>query len=187
MGSGRQLTRPRTALFAGIAAVLTLGIAASGALGAPPSKTINVAIVDNPQMKDIAKLTPSLFTAKSNIKVRYTLLDEGKLREVTTRDVAAGGRQFDVVMIGPYEAPQFGNSGFLTDLTPYAKADKSYRLGDLLPPVRKALSANGKLYASPFYGESSFLMFRKDLLAKAGLTLPASPTTRCRRTCSARW
>jgi sorbitol/mannitol transport system substrate-binding protein len=176
MGSGRQLTRPRTALFAGIAAVLTLGIAASGALGAPPSKTINVAIVDNPQMKDIAKLTPSLFTSKSNIKVRYTLLDEGKLREVTTRDVAAGGRQFDVVMIGPYEAPQFGNSGFLTDLTPYAKADKSYRLGDLLPPVRKALSANGKLYASPFYGESSFLMFRKDLLAKAGLTMPASPT-----------
>jgi sorbitol/mannitol transport system substrate-binding protein len=176
MGSGRQLTRPRTALLAGIAAVLTLGIAASGALGAPPSKTINVAIVDNPQMKDIAKLTPSLFTAKSNIKVRYTLLDEGKLREVTTRDVAAGGRQFDVVMIGPYEAPQFGNSGFLTDLTPYAKADKSYRLGDLLPPVRKALSANGKLYASPFYGESSFLMFRKDLLAKAGLTMPASPT-----------
>ena len=176
MGSGRQLTRPRTALFAGIAAVLTLGIAASGALGAPPSKTINVAIVDNPQMKDIAKLTPSLFTAKSNIKVRYTLLDEGKLREVTTRDVAAGGRQFDVVMIGPYEAPQFGNSGFLTDLTPYAKADKSYRLGDLLPPVRKALSANGKLYASPFYGESSFLMFRKDLLAKSGLTMPASPT-----------
>jgi sorbitol/mannitol transport system substrate-binding protein len=176
MGSGRQLTRPRTALLAGIAAVLTLGIAASGALGAPPSKTINVAIVDNPQMKDIAKLTPSLFTSKSNIKVRYTLLDEGKLREVTTRDVAAGGRQFDVVMIGPYEAPQFGNSGFLTDLTPYAKADKSYRLGDLLPPVRKALSANGKLYASPFYGESSFLMFRKDLLAKAGLTMPASPT-----------
>ena len=176
MGSGRQLTRPRTALFAGIAAVLTLGIAASGALGAPPSKTINVAIVDNPQMKDIAKLTPSLFTSKSNIKVRYTLLDEGKLREVTTRDVAAGGRQFDVVMIGPYEAPQFGNSGFLTDLTPYAKADKAYRLGDLLPPVRKALSANGKLYASPFYGESSFLMFRKDLLAKAGLTMPASPT-----------
>ena len=54
------------------------------------SGSINVAIVDNPQMKDIAKLTPSLFTKKSGIKVNYTILDEGTLREVTTRDVAAG-------------------------------------------------------------------------------------------------
>jgi hypothetical protein len=40
---------------------------------------------------------------------RYTILDECTLREVTTRNVAPGGRQLDVVMIGPYEAPQFGS------------------------------------------------------------------------------
>src|SRR3954466_8720694 len=62
--------------------------------------TINVAIVDNPQMKDIAALTPSLFTAKTGIKVKYTVLDEGTLREVTTRDVAAGGRGVDVGVVG---------------------------------------------------------------------------------------
>ena len=59
-------------------------------------------------MKDIAALTPKLFTAKSGIKVNYTVLDEGTLRQVTTRDVAAGGRQFDVAMIGMYEAPGSG-------------------------------------------------------------------------------
>jgi sorbitol/mannitol transport system substrate-binding protein len=176
MRSGRQSARPRAALLAALAVVIALGVAASGALGAAPSKTINVAIVDNPQMKDIAKLTPSLFTKQTNIKVNYTLLDEGKLREVTTRDVAAGGKQFDVVMIGTYETPQFGASGLLTDLNSYAKADKAYRLNDLLPTVRNALSANGKLYASPFYAESSFLMYRKDLLKKAGVTMPAAPT-----------
>jgi sorbitol/mannitol transport system substrate-binding protein len=162
-------------LLVGLAAVLGLAIAASGALGAS-SKTINVAMVDNPWMKDIAKLTPSLFTAKTGIKVNYTLLDETKLREVTTRDVAAGGKQFDVVNIGVYEAPQFGASGLLTNLTPYARADKSYRLNDLLPPVRNGLSVGGKLYASPFYGESSFLMYRKDLLSQAGVTMPPAPT-----------
>jgi sorbitol/mannitol transport system substrate-binding protein len=176
MRSGRQLTRPRAALLAGLAAVLGLAIVASGALAAEPSKTLNVAIVDNPQMKDIAKLTPSLFTKDTNIKVKYTLLDEGKLREITTRDVAAGGRQFDVVMIGMYEAPQFGASGLLTDLNSYAKADRAYRYGDLLPSVRNGLSADGKLYASPFYAESSFLMYRKDLLRKAGVTMPQAPT-----------
>jgi sorbitol/mannitol transport system substrate-binding protein len=144
--------------------------------GGSKGGTINVAIVDNPQMKDIASLTPSLFTAKTGIKVKYTVLDEGTLREVTTRDVAAGGKQFDVTMIGMYEAPQFGKSGNLVDLTPQAKADAAYDYNDLIPAVRNGLSADGKLYASPFYGESSFLMYRKDILKKAGVTMPAHPT-----------
>jgi sorbitol/mannitol transport system substrate-binding protein len=146
--------------------------------GSPATKggSINVAIVDNPQMKDIAALTPSLFTAKTNIKVNYTVLDEGTLRQVTTRDVAAGGRQFDVAMIGPYEAPQFGAAGNLVDLTPMAKADAAYNLDDLIPSVRNALSADGKMYAAPFYAESSFLMYRKDVLRKAGVTMPDRPT-----------
>ena len=138
--------------------------------------TINVAIVDNPQMKDIAKLTPCLFTAKSDIKVNYTVLDEGTLRQVTTRDVAAGGKQFDVTMIGMYEAPQFGQNGSLVDLTPLAGKDPAYQLDDIIPSVRKGLSVDDKLYAAPFYGESSFVMYRKDLLKKAGVEMPAQPT-----------
>jgi sorbitol/mannitol transport system substrate-binding protein len=132
--------------------------------------------VDNPQMKDIAKLTPELFTAKTGIKVNYTILDEGTLRQVTTRDVAAGGRQFDVAMIGPYEAPQFGQSGNLVDLTQDAKGDAAYKFDDIIPAVRNALSADGKMYAAPFYGESSFLMYRKDVLDKAGIKMPDHPT-----------
>ena len=146
--------------------------------GSPASKSgsINVAIVDNPQMKDIASLTPSLFTAETGIKVNYTVLDEGTLREVTTRDVAAGGKQFDVAMIGMYEAPQFGQNGSLVDLTPLASADSAYKLDDVIPSVRNGLSVDGKLYAAPFYAESSFLMYRKDVLKKAGVTMPAQPT-----------
>jgi sorbitol/mannitol transport system substrate-binding protein len=148
----------------------------SPATGTAKGGSINVAIVDNPQMKDIAKLTPSLFTSKTGIKVNYTVLDEGTLRQVTTRDVAAGGRQFDVAMIGPFEAPQFGQSGNLVDLTPEATSDSAYQLGDIIPAVKNALSADGKMYAAPFYGESSFLMYRKDVLQKAGITMPAHPT-----------
>ena len=56
----------------------------------------------------------------------------------------------------------------MQNLTPMAKADAAYKFNDVLPAVRNGLSANGKLYASPFYAESSFLMYRKDVLAKAG-------------------
>jgi sorbitol/mannitol transport system substrate-binding protein len=161
---------------------LTLAVAALAAIVAATAsakstaKTISVAIVANPQMQDIASLTPSLFTANTGINVKYTILDEGKLREVTTRDVGSGGKAFDAVMIGPYEAPQFGVAGLLNDLTPMARSDKTYNYNDLIPAVRNALSANGHMYASPFYGESSFLMYRKDVLAKAGVTMPLHPT-----------
>lgn len=137
---------------------------------------INVAIVGNPQMEDIAALTPELFTAETGVKVNFSVLEEGTLREVTTRDVAAGGEQFDVVMIGMYEAPQFGANGWITDLTPYATADAGYAIDDLIPSVRGGLSADDKLYASPFYAESSFLMYRKDILDAAGITMPDAPT-----------
>ncbi|MGH2934672.1 MAG: extracellular solute-binding protein [Gaiellaceae bacterium] len=165
-----------------LAVALTVAVAvAAAALAATASarstgKTISVAIVANPQMQDIATLTPSLFTAKTGIKVKYTILDEGKLREVTTRDVGSGGKAFDAVMIGPYEAPQFGTAGLLHDLTPMAKADRTYNYNDLIPAVRNALSAKGHMYASPFYGESSFLMYRKDVLAKAGVKMPLHPS-----------
>ena len=140
--------------------------------------SINVAIVDNPQMQDLAHLTPSLFSDRTHIKVNYTILDHGTLREVTTSDVSAANRQFDVVMIGPYEAPQFGKEGHITDLTRMASSDRTFKLDDIIPSVRSALSHEGKLYASPFYGESSFLMYRKDVLEDAGIEMPANPTWR---------
>jgi sorbitol/mannitol transport system substrate-binding protein len=173
----RSVRRRRTLVIALTAAVaLIAATLAATASGKGTAKTISVAVVANPQMQDIASLTPSLFTAKTGIKVKYTILDEGKLREVTTRDVGSGGKAFDAVMIGPYEAPQFGVAGLLQDLTPSAKADHTYNYGDLIPAVRNALSAKGHLYASPFYGESSFLMYRKDVLSKAGLKIPLHPT-----------
>ena len=138
--------------------------------------SINVAIVGNPQMEDIASLTPELFTEQTGINVEYTVLEERTLREIVTRDVGAGGQQFDVVMIGMFEAPQFGRNGWLVDLTQYAAGDADYNVDDLIPAVRDGLSVDGGLYAAPFYAESSFLMYRKDVLDAAGVTMPDAPT-----------
>jgi sorbitol/mannitol transport system substrate-binding protein len=159
-----------------LAGTLIAALASSASSRPAQGKTIRVAIVGNPQMEDIAKLTPTLFTKRTGVKVRYSILEEGKLREIVTRDVGSGGRQFDVVMIGPYEAPQFGASGLLKNLTPFARRDASYRFNDVIPAVRNALSANGKMFASPFYAESSFVMYRKDVMKAKGVTIPAKPT-----------
>ena len=96
---GKLTRRLPVCCLAILAVVMTAcGGSTSGSSGG--SKTLNVAIVDNPQMKDIASLTPSLFTAKTGIKVHYTVLDETTLRQVTTRDVAAGGGKLELVVLG---------------------------------------------------------------------------------------
>ncbi len=146
------------------------------ARGLPSGGSINVAIVDTPNTEDLARLTPSLFTAKSHITVNYTILDEDTLRDVVANDMSTRGRQFDVVMIGPYEAPQYGKEASITDLTAPASSDRDYQLDDIIPSIRRALSYKNQLYASPFYGESSFLMYRKDVLRAAGIRMPAHPT-----------
>jgi sorbitol/mannitol transport system substrate-binding protein len=159
-----------------VAGVVLAGCGDDDDDGGAEGGSIKVAIVDNPQMQDLTKLTPSLFTDETGIEVDYSVLEEGTLREVTTRDVAAGAGQFDVIMLGPYEAPQFGSDGTLTDLTSFASDDEAYNVDDIIPAVRTALTADGKLYAAPFYGESSFLMYRKDVLKDEGVTMPAKPT-----------
>ncbi|MEO1064954.1 MAG: sugar ABC transporter substrate-binding protein [Actinomycetota bacterium] len=144
--------------------------------GGGGDRSINVAIVGNPQMEDIATLTPELFTAETGIEVNYTILEEQTLREIVTRDVGAGGEQFDVVMIGMFEAPQFGANGWLYDLNEFAADTPDWDVDDIIPAVRGGLSFDGGLYAAPFYAESSFVMYRQDVLDAAGVTMPDAPT-----------
>jgi sorbitol/mannitol transport system substrate-binding protein len=137
---------------------------------------VTVGIVANPQMRDIQELTDAFHRDHPDIRVRYVTLPENEARARITQDVATKAGQFDVVMIGTYEAPIWGRNGWLTDLMKYARNDREYDVNDLIPAVRKGLSVDDKLYAVPFYGESSFLMYRKDLFQQAGLKMPAHPT-----------
>ena len=139
-------------------------------------RSITVALVGNDNIEKMAELAPANFTAETGIEVNFTVLDEQTLREITTRDVGAGGEQFDVVQIGMYETPQFGANGWLVGLNDLAAASDTYDIDDLIPAVRNGLSVDGELYASPFYAESSFVMYRADVMEENGITMPDAPT-----------
>jgi sorbitol/mannitol transport system substrate-binding protein len=168
-----------------VALVLLIAVAASACTGAGGGgggteggqTTITVATVANPQMQDIEKLTPRFFERDHpNVKVNFVILPENELRDRVTQDIATQGGQYDVVTIGTFEAPQWAKNKWIENLGPYTQKDSSYDAGDLIPAVAKALSHENNLYAVPFYGESSFLMYRKDLFDQAGLRMPAQPT-----------
>jgi sorbitol/mannitol transport system substrate-binding protein len=180
---GRSASRSRSryligASVAAAAVVLSAcGGSSAGGQSASANQTITVAVVNNPQMSDIQKLTPDGFEkSHPNIHVKYVTLDENTLRDQVTKDVAAGGGQFDVVMIGPYEVPTWAQNKWIVDLSSKADKDTAYDVNDLIKPIRDSLSVKGKLYAVPFYGESSFLMYRKDLVQAKGITMPTKPT-----------
>ena len=131
-----------------------------------------VATVNNGHMIEMEKLSKNFEAANPGIKVKFVTLEEGVLRQRVTTDIATKGGQFDVMTIGMYETPIWGKKGWLQEL----KTDAAYDANDLLPAMRNGLSVGDKLFAAPFYGESSMLMYRKDLADKAGIKVSDHPT-----------
>jgi sorbitol/mannitol transport system substrate-binding protein len=177
--------RPRAiAAVAAVAALVTVAACSSSGSNSSASSnsdtgTITVAVVSNPLITgQMIPLTTSNFEKQyPGIKVKYATYTEGDLRAAIEKDVSTHSNSFNVIMIGPYEAPLFAKDGWLDNLTTqYISKDASYDASDLLPPIAKSLSYKGDLYAVPFYGESSMLYYRKDLFKAAGVTMPAHPT-----------
>jgi sorbitol/mannitol transport system substrate-binding protein len=167
-----------------VTALAALAACSSGGSGGSSgsnsnSGTITVAVVSNPLITgQMIPLTASTFEKQNpGIKVKFATYTEGDLRAAIEKNVSTHSNAFNVIMIGPYEAPLFAKNGWLTDLSKqYIASDPGYDAGDLLPPIAKALSYKGDLYAAPFYGESSMMFYNKTLFQQAGLTMPANPT-----------
>ncbi|MCW8197582.1 sugar ABC transporter substrate-binding protein [Verminephrobacter aporrectodeae subsp. tuberculatae] len=140
--------------------------------GASAQTELVIATVNNGHMIEMQKLSRHFEQTHPDIKLKWVTLEEGVLRQRVTTDIATRGGQFDIMTIGMYEAPIWGRKGWLQEL----KTDAAYDVDDLLPAIRNGLSIDGKLYAAPFYGESSMLMYRKDLLDKLGAQMPERPT-----------
>ena len=148
----------------------------AGGGGGGSQTTITLGAVDNPSMADLKKLVPDFQSAHPNIKVNIVTLPEDQIRQQVTQDVATQSGRFDLFTIGTYEVPLWAKLGWLQNLSPYIAKDSSYAPDDLIPGIKTALTYKNDLYAVPFYGESSMLMYRKDLLAAKGVTMPDHPT-----------
>ncbi len=154
----------------GRAAVFTAALLGASALA--QAETLTIATVNNSDMIIMQKLSPKWEEATGN-KLNWVVLEENVLRQRVTTDIATNGAQFDVITIGSYEAPIWGKQEWLVSLDDLGD---DYDYADLIPSVKDGVSYDGKMYAAPFYAESSFTFYRKDLFEAAGLTMPERPT-----------
>jgi sorbitol/mannitol transport system substrate-binding protein len=144
--------------------------------GGSSGTTITVAIVSNSQMQDAISLSYLFEQEHPGVHPSFISLPENEARAKITADVSTQGGEFDVVMISNYETPMWSAYGWLANLQPYIDATPGYDANDFLPQLRAVLTHKGDLYSVPFYGESSFLMYRRDLMQQAGITMPDRPT-----------
>jgi sorbitol/mannitol transport system substrate-binding protein len=159
---------PKSAFFSGI--VFSISLAASVVEAQTP---ITIATVNNDDMIRMQALSANFTAANPDIELNWVTLEENVLRQRVTTDIATGSGQFDVVTIGTYEVPIWAERDWLV---PLRDMPDGYDVEDILPPIRAGLSIDDTLYAAPFYGESSFTMYRTDLFEKAGLQMPAAPS-----------
>jgi sorbitol/mannitol transport system substrate-binding protein len=184
VGTGEDCTvhrHVRPALAAATATALALGVGGCAGWGGGPTgggpDTINVLMVNNPQMVDLQQLTAEHFTAETGISVNYTVLPENDVRDKISQEFSSQAGQYDVATLSNFEIPIYARSEWIAPLDDYVAADPEFDQPDVLGPLTESLSGDdGKLYGEPFYGESSFLMYRKDVLEAAGITMPANPT-----------
>lgn len=170
-------TRRRSGGVAAAATVLlaATGCAGAGALGASDDQIV-IAIVSNPQMEDAISLADEFEAEHPDVDLKFVSLPENEARAKITASVATGGGEFDVVMVSNYETPQWAENGWLVNLQPLIDDTEGYDDEDFIPSIHESLSYEDDLYSVPFYGESSFLVYRQDLFEQAGLEMPAQPT-----------
>ncbi len=142
------------------------------ATAAAHAQSITIATVNNGDMIRMQGYTDK-FTEATGIDVEWVTLEENVLRQRVTTDITTKGGQFDIMTIGMYETPIWGANGWLV---PLDGMSAEYDVDDILPAMAGGLSHEGTLYAAPFYGESSMIMYRTDLMEKAGLEMPEAPT-----------
>ncbi|GAA3125524.1 sorbitol/mannitol transport system substrate-binding protein [Kribbella aluminosa] len=175
-----MLSRRKRIGVAGVAVLMTAvtGCAGwGGGVGGGGADSINVLMVNNPQMVDLQKLTADNFTKQTGIKVNFTVLPENDVRDKISQEFSSQAGQYDVASVSNFEIPIYARSKWIAPLSDYIAKDPSFDQSDILKPMTLSMTGtDGKIYGEPFYGESSFLMYRKDILAAKGITMPAKPT-----------
>jgi sorbitol/mannitol transport system substrate-binding protein len=164
-------------------ASVVLALAASGCAGwgggggGGGANSISVLMVNNPQMVDLQQLTADHFTAETGIEVNFTVLPENDVRDKISQEFSSQAGQYDVATVSNFEIPIYARSRWIAPLDQFIEGDPGFDQDDILEPMVTSLSGDdGKVYGEPFYGESSFLMYRKDVLDAEGISMPARPT-----------
>ena len=165
----------RTVLAAagGLVAAATVGCSANtGGGDSGGSTTVKVTMANHVWTENVKKAIPE-FEKASGLKIEITQLAEDQLSDQYNVKLNAGTSEIDVMMYRPLqEGRLFAQNKYFADLTSKAKADATWNLADYQAAPIAATTYQGKVVGVPIITEREVLYYRKDLLQKAGLSVP---------------
>ena len=171
-----------TSMCMGLVACSGSSSDSSGGSSSDGEITVSIAALNNPIISNLVELSQEYYEAEG-VKLDFAVLPENDLREKATLEASTGGTTYDIYFTGPYEANFWIQYGWAENLQPYIdnmtdEQKESLDLDDIFPAMLESVSdpETGDLYALPFFGEASFFMYNKELLANAGVEMPENPT-----------
>lgn len=156
-------------------AVATVGCSANtGGGDSGGSTTVKVTMANHVWTENVKKAIPD-FEKASGLKIEITQLAEDQLSDQYNVKLNAGTSEIDVMMYRPLqEGRLFAQNKYFADLTSKAKGDATWNLADFQAAPIAATTYQGKVVGVPIITEREVLYYRKDLLSKAGLTVPTT-------------
>jgi sorbitol/mannitol transport system substrate-binding protein len=135
----------KVAAVVGLSALLVSASACAGAGGAGGGggggdKTINVLMVNNPQMLALQKHAGE-FTKESGITVNFTVKPENEMRNQAAQEFTNQSGQVDVATLSTFEIPIYSKNNWLwplEDIQAY-KDDKEFNQADIFPAMTDSL------------------------------------------------
>ena len=120
-----------------LAAAIAVGMTTAASQVMAATK-VTIGTVNNGDMVRMQGLSDEFEKRYPHIDLDWVVLEENVLRQRLTTDIATDGGQFDVMTIGMYEAPIWGEKGWLTEMD---DLPSNYDLGDIFPSVIGGLSS----------------------------------------------
>lgn len=133
---------------------------------------LSVLMVGHPTTDAVRKALPE-FTAATGIDVDLEVVPEADSVPKMMLEFSAASGRYDVVEANSIHVRGFVGSQYVVPVDDLAaRYGKFYDKADFVPSYLNPNIVDGKLYGVPLFGESSFLMYRKDLFDQYGITVP---------------
>jgi multiple sugar transport system substrate-binding protein len=137
-------------------------------------KEINALLEGHPTSNAIQKMLPE-FEKETGIKVNLEIVPFNDLTSKALMNFSSKSGRYDIVMDDSIHGIGYIDAGFVEPIDTFTKdasLNSNYDAADFVPKYLKSMQSKDVLYGLPVYGESTFLMYRKDLFEQYKIEVP---------------
>jgi multiple sugar transport system substrate-binding protein len=135
---------------------------------------LSVLMEGHPTTDAIQKMLPD-FKAATGIDVALEVVPESDITAKMLLELSSKSGRYDVIQNNIIYVPGFVKNGYIVPLDGHlANHAEYFDKADFVPGYFDTNVLDGKTYGLPVYGESTFVMYRKDLFEQYGLAEPKS-------------